>query len=70
MNKEREKIKSLILKAEQILTSEHLSEDSAGRIRAAIGKANLLLSQKFIQFQGLCEKNLVRLYVMLVLVLE
>lgn len=58
MNSEKAKIESLIAKAEQILNNEVLSEDNCGRIRAAIGKANLLLTQKFLQFKGLCEKNL------------
>lgn len=30
-----------------------------GQIRAAIGKANLLVNKKFKQFRGLCNKNLV-----------
>jgi hypothetical protein len=29
-------------------------------ILAAIGKAKLLISQKFVQFRGLCDKNIVR----------
>ena len=32
---------------------------ASGKIRAAIGKANLLTSKKFKQFRGLCEQNLV-----------
>lgn len=30
-----------------------------GKIRSAVGSAQLLMSQKFQQFQGLCEQNLV-----------
>lgn len=33
---------------------------ASGQIRAAIGKANLLVNKKFKQFRGLCNKNLVR----------
>lgn len=32
---------------------------ASGQIRAAIGKAQLLVNKKFKQFRGLCEKNLV-----------
>ena len=35
------------------------SEELTGKIRAAVGKAKLLLAQKFEQFAGLCRKNLV-----------
>lgn len=34
-------------------------EELTGKIRAATGKARLLLAQKFEQFAGLCHKNLV-----------
>lgn len=30
-----------------------------GKVRSAVGSAQLLMSQKFQQFQGLCEQNLV-----------
>lgn len=30
-----------------------------GKIRSAVGSAQLLMSQKFQQFRGLCEQNLV-----------
>ena len=33
-------------------------EEACGKIRACIGKANLLTTKKFKQFKGLCEKNL------------
>jgi hypothetical protein len=35
------------------------SEELTGKVRAAVGKAKLLLAQKFEQFAGLCRKNLV-----------
>lgn len=34
------------------------NEDSLGEIQTAIGKAQLLINQKFKQFRGLCVKNL------------
>ncbi|XP_059416980.1 disks large-associated protein 4-like isoform X4 [Carassius carassius] len=40
-------------------TSEHqLSEEVLGKVRSAVGCAQLLMSQKFQQFRGLCEQNL------------
>lgn len=36
----------------------HLSEEVLGKIRSAVGSAQLLMSQKFQQFRGLCEDNL------------
>ncbi|KAK3106613.1 hypothetical protein FSP39_023614 [Pinctada imbricata] len=36
----------------------NLPEDAHGKIRAAIGKANLLMSQKFKQFQQLCSEHM------------
>lgn len=37
-----------------------IPEDIRDGILAAIGKAKLLISQKFVQFRGLCDKNIVR----------
>ncbi|XP_076870436.1 disks large-associated protein 4 isoform X2 [Brachyhypopomus gauderio] len=40
-------------------TKEHqLSEEVLGKVRSAVGSAQLLMSQKFQQFIGLCEQNL------------
>ncbi|XP_058633873.1 disks large-associated protein 4 isoform X4 [Onychostoma macrolepis] len=40
-------------------TKEHqLSEEVLGKVRSAVGCAQLLMSQKFQQFRGLCEQNL------------
>ncbi|XP_030632399.1 disks large-associated protein 4 isoform X2 [Chanos chanos] len=40
-------------------TKEHqLSEEVLGKVRSAVGSAQLLMSQKFQQFKGLCEQNL------------
>ncbi|XP_065305301.1 uncharacterized protein [Dermacentor albipictus] len=44
--------------AEQDLNEAAISEDMKGRIRAAIGKANLLITKKFKQFKELCLKNI------------
>lgn len=35
-------------------------EEMEGRLRAAAGKARLLATQKLAQFEGLCQKNIVR----------
>jgi len=37
----------------------NIPEDIRDSILAAIGKAKLLISQKFVQFRGLCDKNIV-----------
>ncbi|XP_062853446.1 disks large-associated protein 4 isoform X2 [Trichomycterus rosablanca] len=34
-----------------------LSEEVLGKVRSAVGSAQLLMSQKFQQFRGLCEQN-------------
>uniref|UniRef100_A0A8B9LJX1 Discs, large (Drosophila) homolog-associated protein 4a n=1 Tax=Astyanax mexicanus TaxID=7994 RepID=A0A8B9LJX1_ASTMX len=40
-------------------TKEHqLSEEVLGKVRSAVGSAQLLMSQKFQQFRGLCDQNL------------
>ncbi|XP_028854238.1 disks large-associated protein 4 isoform X2 [Denticeps clupeoides] len=40
-------------------TKDHpLSEEVLGKVRSAVGSAQLLMSQKFQQFRGLCEQNL------------
>lgn len=35
---------------------------ASGKIRAAVGKANLLVNQKFKQFEELCYEHMVRIY--------
>jgi len=35
-----------------------MSDDISGKLRAAVGKANLLITQKFNQFKELCFKNI------------
>ncbi|GAA6073257.1 disks large-associated protein 4 isoform X1 [Tachysurus ichikawai] len=44
---------------EQESKEKLLSEEVLGKIRSAVGSAQLLMSQKFQQFRGLCEQNLV-----------
>ncbi|XP_026776731.3 disks large-associated protein 4 isoform X1 [Pangasianodon hypophthalmus] len=43
---------------EQESKDKQLSEEVLGKIRSAVGSAQLLMSQKFQQFRGLCEQNL------------
>ncbi|XP_076839845.1 disks large-associated protein 4 [Brachyhypopomus gauderio] len=43
---------------EQESKEKQLSEEVLGKIRSAVGSAQLLMSQKFRQFRGLCEQNL------------
>lgn len=45
---------------EQYVQNDIMGEEIAGKLRSAIGKANLLISQKFNQFRELCLKNIVR----------
>ncbi|KAM7401841.1 hypothetical protein PAMP_017119 [Pampus punctatissimus] len=43
---------------DQETKDNQLSEEVLGKVRSAVGSAQLLMSQKFQQFQGLCEQNL------------
>ncbi|XP_066527182.1 disks large-associated protein 4 [Hoplias malabaricus] len=43
---------------EQESKEKQLSEEVLGKIRSAVGSAQLLMSKKFQQFRGLCEQNL------------
>ncbi|XP_077458581.1 disks large-associated protein 4 isoform X2 [Stigmatopora argus] len=43
---------------DQETKENELSEEVLGKVRSAVGSAQLLISQKFQQFQGLCEQNL------------
>ncbi|XP_033990882.1 disks large-associated protein 4 isoform X2 [Trematomus bernacchii] len=43
---------------EQETNDNQLSEEVLGKVRSAVGCAQLLISQKFQQFRGLCEQNL------------
>lgn len=52
-----DRIRAKVRTTEEFLKETH-SEELHGRLRAAIGKGNLLIAQKCTQFRGLCEKNL------------
>ncbi|KAF7652332.1 hypothetical protein LDENG_00098270 [Lucifuga dentata] len=43
---------------EQETKDNQLTEEVLGKVRSAVGSAQLLMSQKFQQFRGLCEQNL------------
>jgi len=43
---------------------------ASGKIRAAIGKANLLVNQKFKQFEELCYEHMVRNGVLHIIVIS
>ncbi|CAG5129201.1 unnamed protein product [Candidula unifasciata] len=58
MQLEECRIKGLCLQTETDLRSQDLPEEAAGRLRTAIGKANLLVSQKFVQFSELCQNHM------------
>ncbi|XP_022254179.1 uncharacterized protein LOC106469893 isoform X4 [Limulus polyphemus] len=58
LEKQKQQIEEKVLEVEKEMMRSDIPEDAAGKMRAAIGKANLLLSQKFEQFRGLCKKNL------------
>ncbi|KAG2464481.1 DLGP4 protein, partial [Polypterus senegalus] len=47
------------LQMEKETKENQLSEEVLGKIRSAVGSAQLLMSQKFQQFRGLCEQNMV-----------
>lgn len=60
LDREKSFIAQQVARAEEILESQEatLDDDTVGRIRSAIGKANLLVNKKCKQFEGLCESNL------------
>lgn len=55
---ERGRMEGWCEQMEQETREHHLSEEALGKVRSAVGSAQLLMSQKFQQFQGLCEQNL------------
>jgi hypothetical protein len=66
LNNEREKLILLAIAAETELSdsaSTTLPEEAAGKLRSAAGKARLLASQKMKQFEGLCQKNIVSVFI-------
>lgn len=63
LKQETDRLLSLAASAEAELASGDtvaLPEEAAGKLRSAAGKARLLASQKMQQFEGLCQKNIVR----------
>jgi len=62
LKQETDRLLSLAASAEAELISSDvaLPEEAAGKLRSAAGKARLLTSQKMQQFEGLCQKNIVR----------
>lgn len=58
MEKEKQAIEQEITNTEKYLEDTSIPEEVCGKIRSAIGKANLLLTQKFEQFYQLCLKNI------------
>lgn len=61
LDEEIDKINVKISLVEAISLDENLNnrEEIEGRLRASIGKANLLINQKLSQFKELCNKNIV-----------
>lgn len=55
---ERGRMEGWCQQMEQETKDNQLSEEVLGKVRSAIGSAQLLMSQKFQQFYGLCEQNL------------
>jgi len=55
---EIEKLKSRIDESQKDLLNEGLPEEAAGKIRNAVGKAQLLIKKKFPQFDELCKDNI------------
>ncbi|KAH9360888.1 disks large-associated protein 1-like [Haemaphysalis longicornis] len=54
----QESLELRIKEAERDLADAAMSENVKGHIMATIGKANLLITQKFVQFKELCLKNI------------
>ncbi|XP_058619961.1 disks large-associated protein 4 isoform X4 [Onychostoma macrolepis] len=55
---ETERMEAWCQQMDQETKDKQLSEEVLGKVRSAVGSAQLLMSQKFQQFQGLCEQNL------------
>ncbi|RUS77317.1 hypothetical protein EGW08_014914 [Elysia chlorotica] len=56
---EEDRLRGLCLRAEAHMRAHDLPEEACGLIRSAIGKANLLITQKFVQFRELCQNHMV-----------
>ncbi|KAM4543927.1 disks large-associated protein 1 isoform 2-T2 [Fundulus diaphanus] len=57
---ETERMEGWCRQMEQDEVENELPDDVLGKIRSAVGSAQLLMSQKFQQFRELCEENLER----------
>uniref|UniRef100_A0A3B4BHJ2 Discs, large (Drosophila) homolog-associated protein 4b n=1 Tax=Periophthalmus magnuspinnatus TaxID=409849 RepID=A0A3B4BHJ2_9GOBI len=55
---ERGRMEGWCEQMEQETQHHQLSDEVLGKVRSAVGSAQLLMSQKFLQFQALCEQNL------------
>uniref|UniRef100_A0A8C1XCL2 DLG associated protein 4 n=2 Tax=Cyprinus carpio TaxID=7962 RepID=A0A8C1XCL2_CYPCA len=55
---ETDRMEAWCQQMDQETKDKQLSEDVLGKVRSAVGSAQLLMSQKFQQFRGLCEQNL------------
>lgn len=55
---ELEKLKSMINEAESNQRLSQIPEEACGKIRNAVGKAQLLITKKFKQFEELCRDNI------------
>lgn len=61
IQEQKSRIQNKIQQGEKwlITNPKDIPEECIGKIRVAIGKANLLLDKKFQQFQKLCEDSIV-----------
>ncbi|XP_008106903.1 disks large-associated protein 1 isoform X3 [Anolis carolinensis] len=55
---ERERMEGWCQQMEREERETHLPDEILGKIRTAVGSAQLLMAQKFYQFRELCEENL------------
>ncbi|NXC67676.1 DLGP4 protein, partial [Anhinga anhinga] len=55
---ETERLEGWCHQMDQETKENNLSEEVLGKVLSAVGSAQLLMSQKFQQFHGLCEQNL------------
>ncbi|XP_016295352.1 disks large-associated protein 4-like [Sinocyclocheilus anshuiensis] len=55
---ETDRMEAWCQQMDQETKDKQLSEDVLGKVRSAVGSAQLLMSKKFQQFQGLCQQNL------------
>lgn len=58
MSVEEDRLNQQAKQAEGMMRSQDLPEEVNGKLRAAIGKSNLLIGQKFQQFRDLCSQHM------------